>query len=376
MACVRVDGTWPSRPKNVRSTSSERTSNGEPSGKNMAEILSKRHHCDVFVMSRYIGITMMSTRHHHDIITTSSRLRRMTDGTGRDDGRMHRRAAVWTTGLLAFGSTLGAACGSSDPGATPRDTVASALPTSGDATIPPTVPPSPTISTISVGAEATEPARRNTVEVAWIAGSDSVWNDVDLPAEVAERVPVTPAWNLEITSTIRIAPVATDITASINEAVAAGADALVIPMNISWLNWKEPACLDMDIHQPYERYACILTSLSPQIDAANAAALTEMIATVVASELPSLMYAIPHSTNALADPVIGPMIDAAEERLATFDPNDPDVIYRAASFTRDGPPFVEGVDFIDMVHPTAVGAERLADWLAVQVAQVVADAQR
>ena len=227
-----------------------------------------------------------------------------------------------------------------------------------------------------MGAEATEPARRNTVEVAWIAGSDSVWNEVHLPAGVAERVPVTPAWNLEITSTIRIAPVAPDITASIDEAAVAGADALVVPLNISWLNWKEPACLDMDIAKPYERYACILTSLSPEIDAANAASLNEMIATVVASGLPSLMYAIPHSSNALADPVIGPMIDAAEQRLATFDPNDPDVTFIASSFTRDGPSFVEGVDFIDMVHPTVAGAERLADWLAPHVAEVVSTAQR
>jgi hypothetical protein len=226
-----------------------------------------------------------------------------------------------------------------------------------------------------VGAEATEPARRNTVELAWIAGSDSVWNDVNLPAEVAQRVPATPAWNLEISSMIRIAPVAPDITAGINEAVAAGADALVIPMNISWLNWKEPACLDMDINRPYERYACILTSLSPEIDAANAAAVTEMIDAAVASGLPTLMYAIPHSSNALADPVIGPMVDAAEQRLATFDPNDPNVRFIASSFTREGPPFVEGIDFIDMVHPTVVGSGRLADWLAVHVAELVSRAQ-
>ena len=38
---------------------------------------------------------------------------------------------------------------------------------------------------------------------------------------------------------------------------------------------------------------------------------------------------------------------------AGFDPTDPDVTFIASSFTRDGPPFVEGVDFIDMVHPTA-----------------------
>ena len=290
---------------------------------------------------------------------------------------MRRRAGAWTTGLLAFG----AACGSSTPASTPTDVdppstlatpdinVANSGPHRSDTAIP-------TISTISRGAEATEPARRNTVAVAWIAGSDSVWNDVDLPAGVAQRVPVTPAWNSEITSTIRIAPVAPDITASIGEAVAAGADALVVPLNISWLNWREPACLDMDIIKPYERYACILTSLSPEIDAANAASLTEMIATVVASGLPTLMYAIPHSTNALADPVIGPMIDTAEQRLATFDPHDPDVTFIASSFTRDGPPFVEGVDFIDMVHPTVAGAERLAEWLAPQVAEVVSNAQR
>jgi len=232
------------------------------------------------------------------------------------------------------------------------------------------------ISTISRGAEADEPARRNTIDVAWIAGSDSVWNDVDLPAAVEQRMPATPGWKVAFASAIQIAPIATDITARVNEAVAAGADALVGPMNISWLNWKEPACLDMDITRPYERYACILTSLSPQIDAANAATLAEMIDAVAASGLPSLMYAIPHSTNALDDPLIGPMITAAEQRLATFDPSNANVTYIAGSFTRNLPPFVEGVDFIDMVHPTVAGTERLADWLAVQVADIVSSAQR
>ncbi len=293
---------------------------------------------------------------------------------------MRRCAVAWSAGLLAFG----AACGSSTSVSTPTDADPPANVATPNVSVPNStttpsataLPAISTISTISGSAEATEPARRNTVEVAWIAGSDSVWNDVDLPAGVAQRVPVTPAWNLEMTSTIRIAPVAPDITASINEAVAAGADALVVPLNISWLNWKEPACLDMDITKPYERYACILTSLSPEIDAANAASLAEMIDTVVASGLPSLMYAIPHSSDALADPVIGPMIDAAEQLLATFDPDDPDVTFIASSFTRDGPPFVEGVDFIDMVHPTGAGAERLAEWLAVRVGDVVARAQR
>lgn len=262
---------------------------------------------------------------------------------------------------------------------TATNTLAMAPPTSFATVVTPpvaTVASNAEISTITSAAEADEPARRNTVEIAWIAGSDSVWNDVDLPASVAQRISSTPAWNLEVTATIRIAPVAPDITTSIAEAVAAGADALVVPMNISWLTWKDPACLEMDIAQPYARYQCILSSLSPEIDEANATSLQTMIDAVVASGLPTLMYAIPHSTDVLNDQRLGPIIDAAEQRLVMFDPHDPNVAFFAESFTRDLPPFVEGVDFIDMVHPTPTGAERLADWLATRVIDVVVAAQR
>jgi lysophospholipase L1-like esterase len=83
--------------------------------------------------------------------------------------------------------------------------------------------------------------------------------------------------------------------------------------------------------------------------------------------VPLYVYTQPHSTDALSNPLLIPRLAAAEEAIAAFDPGRPDVRFRSRIFTRDLQSLREGVEFIDMVHPTAAGAELLADWLAADI---------
>lgn len=160
---------------------------------------------------------------------------------------------------------------------------------------------------------------------------------------------------------------ATDAGALVAEALAAGTDALVISINPVWLHWDESSC--EDIEDRHERYRCLLSPTSSAVSAQRAQDLAGLVRQAVDSGLPVYAYTQPHSTDSLDDPSLAPLIADAEATIAAFEPGDANVRLVSRVFTRDLPPMYEGAefDFIDMVHPTVAGVEKLADHLATDL---------
>ena len=152
----------------------------------------------------------------------------------------------------------------------------------------------------------------------------------------------------------------------IGEAIAADTDAIIMSINLVWLQWDEIACNEMTIL--HDKYECLLTPIDPDISAKRAREMQELIDAAAAAGVPVYVYVQPHSTDVLANPGVARLVEIAEAGVATYDPDQPDVRFVADVFTRGMDALVEGVDFLDMVHPTEEGAERLVDWLTADVA--------
>lgn len=235
----------------------------------------------------------------------------------------------------------------------------------------PTVPVStaPLVTVLREPATATTPADRidTPLRVDWIGGSDIAWEAVSLPGGFVQRVPTFAGRPVEMRVRMSQAVMADGVRAFVDEAVAAHTDAIIMSINPVWLHWDEVSCSDVPVL--HERYRCLLSPIDPALSERRRAELQALVDAAVGSGVPVYAYTQPHSTESLANPSLDGPLTTAESAIAAYDPARPDVRLVARIFTRDLPPLREGVDFIDMVHPTAAGAEVLADWLAVDVSR-------
>jgi len=231
-------------------------------------------------------------------------------------------------------------------------------------TLAPTVPP---VTVIDAPASVAATADRTDapIRIDWVGGSDVALGDVSLPDAFARRVTSVEGRTIEVRTRTRLAVLAPGVSELIDEAVTDGTDAIVLSINLNWLHWDDVACREMTVM--HEKYECLLSPISPEISEQRAVELQELIDNAVAADVPLYVYSLPHSTDVLDNPAVADLIESAEVGVAAYDPGQPDVRFVARVFTRDTEPFYEGVDFIDMVHPTGPGAERLADWLAADI---------
>jgi hypothetical protein len=239
--------------------------------------------------------------------------------------------------------------------------------TTPPSTSPTTTSPTSPASTLDQPAVVTEPADRITeaAVVAWIGGSDVVLDDRDLPAAVDSRIDAIGDRPLLLVADTMIAPTVADVRDRVVAAAARGVEGLIVALNPSWVQWDGASCEGMT---PKEvRYACLMTPVSAEVMATNAAALAELVDAVVATGLPAYLYVIPHSADSLSNPLIRDLIADAETAMATFDPGVDHVELVTPIFNRGLAGMGEGDGFINIVHPSVVGVERLADWLAAEL---------
>lgn len=224
------------------------------------------------------------------------------------------------------------------------------------------------ITAIEQPAQSTTQAERvdAPLRVEWIGGSDVEWLEVSLPQAFLATVSSVEGRPLDVRTRLRQGALAPDVREMIGEALANRAASLIVSFNPVWLHFDEGTCDHLTV--PRERYACLLTPVSDAVTAARDREIEALFDALVDAGVPAYVYMQPHSSDVLADPAVEPLIAAAEQRLASFDPNVPDVRVVARSFTRDLPPLREGVDFHDMVHPLPTGAAVLGQWIATDVA--------
>lgn len=243
--------------------------------------------------------------------------------------------------------------------------VLAACGTSGSAP-PTTTPGTATAAARAADVSATAERIETPVQIAMIGGSEVEYAGVSLAAELAATGLELGDRPTGVHAYTTIAAMPEHDVAAIAQAVADGADVLVITLNIAWLTWEEPACNPPEgtTVDPVERYVCVLSPISDAVTARRDAELRRLIDTVVATGLPALLYAIPHSTNALGDPRIADLIATREQQLSGYDPQLDHIRFVAGSFTRGRSGFTEPEAFGDMVHPTETGAQLIAEWLA------------
>lgn len=217
---------------------------------------------------------------------------------------------------------------------------------------------------VEAPATASTPADRldAPLPVDWVGGSDVAWEGVSLPDRFIERHPLFADRPVDMRTRIRQAVMAGGVRELVGEARVARTSALIMSINPVWLHWDEAACADLAVQ--HERYRCLLSPISPSLSAQRAAELGALVDAAVDVGVPLYVYTQPHSTDSLSSPLLAGLLEEAEQRIAEYDPGSPRVRFRARIFTRDMDPLVEGVDFIDMVHPTQAGVARLGRWLA------------
>ncbi len=229
-----------------------------------------------------------------------------------------------------------------------------------------------TIHRIDAPATATTPAQRldDDLVVTWIGGSDLELDGRSLPGAVSARSPSVDGRAARIVADVSIGPLPADISERVERAADRNVDALIVPLSPSWLTWNgHDDCHGLT--PPHAFYSCILDPApGTDVDALRAEAAT-LIGTIVASDIPAYVYVIPHSAEALADPLLADRLASIEATFAALDPDVERVTYVGHVVTRDLDGMHEGIEFFDMVHPTGAGIERLADFFAAELPRAI-----
>lgn len=272
---------------------------------------------------------------------------------GSDDRRQATADVEPTTTMTAAGTMT----------ATATTTAEAPTPTSTSTS---TSTPISVTSPLNEPATVSEPADRITdaAVVVWIGGSDVMLDDRDLPAAVGARVESIDDRPLLLVGDTMIAPTVDDVRTRVSSAAERDVDGVIVALNPSWIHWDGAACAGL---QPNDaRYACLMTPVSASATAANSVELTALFDTIVATGLPAYLYTIPHSADALASPLTGGLVTEVEAEMAAFDPGV-DRLEFVGIFNRGLDGMSEGDGFINIVHPSVAGVERLADWLATDL---------
>lgn len=272
----------------------------------------------------------------------------------REPGRSTRRAVaaiVLTTSVLA-------GCGASD--AERVEPAAATTPAPSSTTAADTAPP--TVTRVDEPATATTPADRldEAVHLTWIGGSDLDLDGRSVPAAVMARSPMLGDRPLVVVADTKIAPLPGEVEARVEQAAERNTDGLVVILNPSWLSWDgHEECSGITPAHAY--YACVLQPRAETDVAALRDDVRSLVDTIVATGIPAYLYVIPHSAESLADPELEPRLAATESQFAELDPELERIEYIGHILSRDLEPLREGVEFNDMVHPSEVGVEVLAD---------------
>jgi hypothetical protein len=229
----------------------------------------------------------------------------------------------------------------------------------------PTQPPVITMIEDPAIAESTAHRVDAPLRIDWVGGSDVAWEGVSLPEAFVRRMPNVEGRPLVMRTRTRQAVMAEGVRELVDEAVAAGTEAIIMSINPVWLHWDEITCSEITVQ--HQRYKCLLTPISAAVSDHRARQLRDLIDHTVATGVPAYLYTQPHSAEVLANPELLDPIATAEATIAGYDPQRPDVRLVARIFTRDLPHLSEGTHFIDMVHPTLTGAEALGAWIADDV---------
>lgn len=263
-----------------------------------------------------------------------------------------------------------AGCGA-DPGegGDDDDTVVRASAASATAPAAAAASAAPPVTAISEPATVSTPADRvdEPLTVHWVGGSDIAWNDYSLPDDLLADLPTFGERPIVMRTRIVQAVMPVEMRTLVEDAVAAGADAIVTSVNPVWLHWDGSSCLGTTA-APHDFYRCLLTPTSAEVTAQRTAELQALFAAFADAGVPVYVYTQPHSAEVLANPAVASAIEAAEAALAGFDPGVPTVRVRSRIFTRDTTPMREGVEFFDMVHPTPIGTAVMSDWIAADLA--------
>jgi hypothetical protein len=214
-----------------------------------------------------------------------------------------------------------------------------------------------TTSATTTPTTAAEPA--GPLRVGWIGGSEVELRDVSLPAAAnaleltAEQRPVV------FEALTQVAPSPADTLARVDEAIAGGAEGLIVTFNPQWLYGR--VC--EGVEPPHTRYACLLAD-GPMTGEAG---ITSLAGRLALSGLPVVIVLTPTSTDALADEELGPLVLLANQRLAALVPAAPTVRILDQQLTAGRPELTEGRGFHDMVHLTSSGAALVAAEVASEL---------
>lgn len=274
---------------------------------------------------------------------------------------------------LAMGAT---ACGSGAPSADDVPTVGVSTPATSptNSTTPSAADAATTVERIDEAATASTPADRvdDALQITWIGGSEIDLEDRSLPNAVAARNPSVGDRPLHLFADTKIAPLPHEVAARVESAAERNMDGLVVILNPSWLSWDgHTEC--SGIAAPHDFYACVLTP-RPETDvAALQADVADLVDTIVDTGLPAYVYVIPHSAESLANPSLEPLLAATEAQFAGLNPDVAHIRYMDHIISRDLVPLREGVEFNDMVHPSEIGIEVLADFFTDELTRFLGE---
>lgn len=217
-----------------------------------------------------------------------------------------------------------------------------------------------TTTTTSTAASVPIPAGWS---VGWIGGSEAVLRDVSLPAAAALLTPSLTGVPATYTPFTKIDPSPQETAGFAQQAVAEGANALIVTVNPQWIDERECA----GVEPPHSRFACLL---APG-DAVGATAIALLLDELIALNVPTLLVMQPVSSDAASSPELAPLIADARAKLTGLVPDSPMLEIADVEFTAGVPEFAEGIGFYDMVHPTSAGAGPLAAELTSQLDQLL-----
>lgn len=273
-----------------------------------------------------------------------------------------RHRTRWTTALLAAAVIVGG-CGTGEPGDS------AGAPTTPWRATPPTAAAEPTTRPpgIDEAATVTTPADRvdEAVHITWIGGSDIDLDGRSIPDAVMARAPMIDERPIVVVADTKIAPLPAEVEARVEQAAARNVDGLVVILNPSWLSWDgHEEC--SGIAPAHDYYACVLEPLPDTDVEALSDDVRSLVDAVVATGLPAYLYVIPHSAESLTHPELGRRLAATEQQFAELDPALDRIEYIGHIASRDLDPLHEGTEFNDMVHPSEIGVERLAEHFAAE----------
>lgn len=260
-------------------------------------------------------------------------------------------------------SATGAAPAATEPIPSTSGTSSSTTTTSSTTTSSTTTSGTTTSSTITTSASSSTtvppvllPEAEVPLRLAWIGGSEVELRDASLPIAAATAHPRIAGREIEYRTIVAVAPDPARTRGWVEQAVADGADALIVSLNVSWLFGR--TC--EGVAPAHARYACLLAPVDEATAERQAAPVRELLAAIVRTRIPTVAVVIPHSTDALENPALADLIADAEATLTALDPGAANLlVIGGVTAGRDG--FREGDGFYNVVHPTPLGASRLVD---------------